>query len=317
MEFPGFSVVAVIGALLGLSVASGILLIAASWTRPRTVAGAPRPATRGPWAARTESWGRAGRWGRAGSSGSSGRSGGSGRSDGSERTRLAIGCVAAALAGGAVTLAVTSVPMVTFIAGVACAWIPILVVRRRRRRLRDARRAAWPEAVDTLVSAVRAGLSLPEGLADLSRRGPSVLRPPFEAFESDLHSRGTLASALDRLQARLSDPVAGQVIAVVRMADDVGGSSLSSVLRALSASLRQDAAVRADIAARQSWTVVSARVAVAAPWLTLALLCTRPESAAAYRSLAGAVIVAVTAALSLAAYLLMLRIARLPEAASA
>ena len=119
------------------------------------------------------------------------------------------------------------------------------------------------------------------------------------------------------LLARLADPVATQVIAVVRLADEVGGSSLGSVLRALSASLRQDASVRAEIAARQSWTIVSARVAVAAPWLTLALLCTRPESAAAYRSLAGAVIVATTAGLSVLAYLLMLRIARLPQMESA
>ena len=75
--------------------------------------------------------------------------------------------------------------------------------------------------------------------------------------------------------------------------------------------------MRADIAARQSWTVVSARVAVAAPWLTLALLCTRPESAAAYRSATGALIVAVTAGLSCAAYVLMQRIARLPQVVSA
>ena len=271
---------AVIGAVLGLALATGLLVVVTSLRRPRAVARSRRAA-------------------------------------GTGRSRLVIGCLGVALAGGAVTLAVTSVPMASLVAAVACAWIPILVVRRRQRRLRDARRAAWPEAVDTLVSGVRAGLSLPEGLADLSRRGPSALRPAFETFEVELHSRGTLAAALDRLQTRLSDPVADQVISVVRMADEVGGSSLGSVLRALSASLRQDAAVRAEIAARQSWTVVSARVAVAAPWLTLALLCTRPESAAAYRSLSGAVIVAVTAALSLAAYLLMLRIARLPEAASA
>lgn len=270
----------IVGAVLGLTVASGVLVMAAAWSRPRRGARRPRAARAG-------------------------------------RSRLIIGCIAAALAGGAVTLAITPVPVVSLVAAAACAWTPILVVRRRQRRLRAARRAAWPEAVDTLVSAVRAGMSLPEGLADLSRRGPAVLRRQFEDFESDLHSRGTLTSALDRLQVRFSDPVAAQVIAVVRMADDVGGSSLGAVLRALSASLRQDAAVRAEIAARQSWTVVSARVAVAAPWLTLALLCTRPESAAAYRSLAGAVIVAITAALSLAAYLLMLRIARLPEAAAA
>ena len=286
MSMVGGPVDAVLGAVLGLVLAAGVLMMGSTWTRPR--ARAVRRVTY--------------RW-QLGVR--------------SSRSRISVVCVGVALAGGAVTLAVTSVPMVALVAALGCGWIPVLVVKRRERRARDAQRAAWPEAVDTLVSAVRAGLSLPEGLADLSRRGPAVLRPAFEAFEADLHSRGTLAAALDRLQSRLADPVAAQVIAVVRLADEVGGSSLGSVLRALSASLRQDAAVRAEIAARQSWTIVSARVAVAAPWLTLALLCTRPESAAAYRSLSGAVIVTITAALSVLAYVLMLRIARLPQMASA
>ena len=284
MSSLGAVVGAVLGAVLGLMLAAGVLVVVSAWTRPRAV--------------RRERSG----WQRGMRSG---------------RSRVVVLCVGAALAGGAVTLAITSVPMVAMVAAVGCGLIPVIVVKRRRRRMREAQRAAWPEAVDTLVSAVRAGLSLPEGLADLSRRGPAVLRSAFSSFEDDLHSRGTLSSALDRLQERLADPVAAQVIAVVRLADEVGGSSLGSVLRALSASLRQDASVRAEIAARQSWTIVSARVAVAAPWLTLALLCTRPESAAAYRSLSGAVIVTITAALSLVAYLLMLRIARLPQAASA
>jgi tight adherence protein B len=131
----------------------------------------------------------------------------------------------------------------------------------------------------------------------------ATLRRMLSASESP-------ASALESLEQPQGDHIHG-------LADAVGGSSLGSVLRALSASLRQDAAVRSEIAARQSWTIVSARVAVAAPWLTLAMLCTRPESAAAYRSLAGAVIVATTAGLSVLAYLLMLRIARLPQMASA
>ena len=272
------------GAVLGLTLAAGVLVLCSVWLRPARRVRALSNAR--PSGAR-------------------------------QRSRLVATCVGVGLAGGAVALGVTSVPMVSLVAALACAGVPVLVVRRRHCRAREAQRAAWPEAVDTLVSGVRAGLSLSEGLADLSRRGPMVLRPHFAAFELDLHARATLATALDRLQVNCHDPIADQVVAVIRLADEVGGTSLGAVLRALSASLRQDAAVRADIAARQSWTVVSARVAVAAPWLTLALLCTRPESAAAYRSATGALIVAVTAGLSCAAYVLMQRIARLPQVVSA
>ena len=97
------------------------------------------------------------------------------------------------------------------------------------------------------------------------------------------------------------------------LARDVGGRDLGTLLRSVSAFLRQDARLHAEIRGRHSWTVSAARMAVAAPWLTLALLCTRPEAARAYASAAGAVVLAAAAAASLAAYALMRRIARLPE----
>ena len=70
--------------------------------------------------------------------------------------------------------------------------------------------------------------------------------------------------------------------------------------------------MRGEIAARQSWTVSAARMAVAAPWITLALLCTRPEAAAAYRTTVGACVLVVAALTSVIAYRLMMRIGRLP-----
>ena len=54
---------------------------------------------------------------------------------------------------------------------------------------------------------------------------------------------------------------------------------------------------------------------MAAPWVVLALLCTRPESVAAYDSRAGAVVLAFGAISSVLAYRLMMRLGRLPEEA--
>jgi tight adherence protein B len=53
-------------------------------------------------------------------------------------------------------------------------------------------------------------------------------------------------------------------------------------------------------------------MAVAAPWLTLGLLCTRPEAVDAYATPSGAVVLVLAAVLSTAAYRTMLRIGRLP-----
>ena len=59
----------------------------------------------------------------------------------------------------------------------------------------------------------------------------------------------------------------------------------------------------------------AARLAVAAPWIVLAMLSTRPDSLQAYSRPAGALVLAVGAGLTLVAYRLMVRIGRLPEEA--
>jgi tight adherence protein B len=52
---------------------------------------------------------------------------------------------------------------------------------------------------------------------------------------------------------------------------------------------------------------------VAAPWIVLAMLSTRPDSLQAYNRPAGVLVLVVGAALSFVAYSLMVRVGRLPE----
>lgn len=219
----------------------------------------------------------------------------------------ALGVVVSAL-----TVIVTALPIVALLAGLAAAISPAAVVRRRAVRRLQARQSAWPDAVDSLVSAVRAGLSLPEAVMDLAHRGPAALRPHISAFTSEYRASGSFDAALKRLARDLADPVGDRVISALVIAWRVGGTELGSMLRSLSAMVREDLRTRGDIEARQSWTINAARVSVAAPWITLALLSTRPEALAAYRTLAGTLVIAGAALISVIAYRLMLRIAHLP-----
>jgi len=134
----------------------------------------------------------------------------------------------------------------------------------------------------------------------------------FAEFDAEYRVRGSFTDALDALQEALADSVADRVCASLRIARDVGGSDLGNVLRTLSGLLREDLRTRGDIAARQSWTVNAARVSVAAPWLTLALLCTRPEAVAAFTSWSGTLLLVACAVVSVIAYRLMKRLGRLP-----
>jgi tight adherence protein B len=210
-------------------------------------------------------------------------------------------------------LGLTHVPAVAACFGAMAGAAPAVLVRSAARRTRSQLRDVWPDVVDNLASAVRAGLSLPEALGQLSLRGPDQLRPPFAAFAHDYRSSGRFNDSLDRLKERLADPVGDRVVESLRLARDVGGNDLGRLLRTLSSFLRQDARTRAELESRQSWTVNGARLAVAAPWIVLAMLSTRPESIAAYGRPAGALVLVAGGALTLMAYRVMLRIARLPE----
>jgi tight adherence protein B len=209
-------------------------------------------------------------------------------------------------------LGTSRVPVIALAFGVFASLIPLALVRRRRVQRSVELRELWPEAVDNLASGVRAGLSLPEALTALGVRGPEPLRPPFRRFGEDYRASGRFNESLDRLKSALSDPVGDRVIEALRMAREVGGTDLGRLLRTLSQFLREDARTRAELETRQGWTVNAARLALAAPWLILLMLSTRPQAVAAYNQPAGAVVLLGGGAVSFVAYRIMIRIARLP-----
>jgi tight adherence protein B len=232
--------------------------------------------------------------------------------------RVGVSTVAAAsailgVAAGALVYALVPVIAVAFAAGILLLILPSAVVLWRARAQRRATRVVWPDVVDHLVSAVRSGLALPESVVSLVHSGPPITRAAFAEFERDYRMTGGFADSLDRLKDRLADPVADRIIETLRMSREVGGNELTTVLRNLAAYLRQDAAIRSEVEARQSWIVNAARLGVAAPWIVLLLLSTRPEAAAAYNSPEGIALIAVGLALSVVAYRIMIGIGRLPE----
>lgn len=226
---------------------------------------------------------------------------------------LAASCAGVAVVALVVMLLVSRSLTIAVAFGVMGAYLPVALVRLRRRQRLAELREMWPEVVDNLASGVRAGLSLPEALTQIAVRGPLLLRAPFARFGEDYRASGRFGACLDRLKDDLADPVGDRIVESLRMAREVGGSDLGRLLRTLSAFLREDVRTRAELETRQGWTVNAARVAVASPWVLLALLSMRPEAVRAYDSSAGLVVIATGAAVSFAAYRLMLRIGRLPE----
>ena len=223
-------------------------------------------------------------------------------------------CAGAFMLATFVMLGVSGVLAIGAVFGLLAAVLPIAVLRgRAQRRLRE-HAELWPDAVDNLASAVRAGLSLPEALVQLGERGPAGLRAPFIRFGRDYQATGRFDESLDLLKSRLADPVGDRVIEALRIARDVGGGDLGRMLRALSGFLRDDLRTRSELESRQSWTVNGARLAVAAPWAVLLAMSFQPDVVARYASPTGAVVLVVGAVLCVTAYRLMLWIGRLPTA---
>ena len=221
-------------------------------------------------------------------------------------------CLGVAIVTGLALLAITHAAWLALAFAVLTGYLPVAVLKARHgRRVRE-RREVWPDAIDHLVSAVRAGMSLPDAVSVLAERGPDALRESFVHFTAAYYATGRFGEALDRLKEELADPAADRVVEALRVAREVGGSDLGRTLRTLSAFLRDEHRVRRELEARQSWVIVAARLAFGTPWFVLLLLATKPEAVAAYQRPGGAVVIAAGAVLATAGYRLMLRIGRLP-----
>ncbi|KHL04987.1 type II secretion system F family protein [Sinomonas humi] len=190
---------------------------------------------------------------------------------------------------------------------------PLALVFWQAKRRARALCEVWPDAVDHLRSAIRAGLSLPEALIQLGDKGPEILRPVFVAFAADFRSGGSFADSLTRLKDSLADPAADRIVEALRLTRDVGGSDLGRLLATLAECLRENLRTRSELEARQSWTVNGARLAVAAPWAVLLLLAARPEAMEAYARPAGLLVLGGGLVVSFVCYRLMLRIGALPS----
>ncbi|MCY4727211.1 type II secretion system F family protein [Nocardioides sp. STR2] len=276
------------GALVGLGVGIGLLLIWSAFALPRR----PRPTTPG-----SSALGRL--LGRAG------------LADVTPTSVLSLCAVLFAVAFALVQTVSRTVPVAVVFAAMA-AYLPVAVLRQRAaRRLRDFAEV-WPEAVDNLASAVRAGLSLPDAVAALGTNGPEALRADFARFALDYQVTGRFGECLDRLKDRLADPVGDRVIEGLRLAREVGGGDLGRLLRNLSGFLRDDARTRSELEARQAWTVNGARLAVAAPWIVLLLMSFQTTAIRQYASPGGVLVLGIGFGVCVLAYWAMMRIGRLP-----
>lgn len=230
-----------------------------------------------------------------------------------ETVKALAACFAAGVGAAVGALALTGLAPLAALASLVAAPLPLARTTTLRRRRQAEMAEAWPDAISSLIAGIRAGMSLPECCCALTERGPEALQGGFAALASSYRACMSFAEALDRLRETLDDPISDRVVMVLRLANDVGGTDLVSVLRATSDFIREDLRTRGEIRARWSWTVNAARLAAFTPMLVLVLMGLRPEARLAYARPGGLLTITAGSLVTLVGYRLMLRAARLPE----
>lgn len=168
-------------------------------------------------------------------------------------------------------------------------WLLALTVFLEWLRVRANRRiaaitSAWPEVVESLVSALQAGMNVSNAVGDLAKFGPANLRKSFAAADEALTAGHDIIHVLTWLKVEFSTEPSDRTIEILKLLDQLGGHSSIEVLSAISQNIRNEIAFDAQLAAKQGWVSTTAKLGLIAPWVVVFMLSRRPENAHVYNS---------------------------------
>ena len=152
------------------------------------------------------------------------------------------------------------------LAGALALWAPRQLyhtLQRRRWRQIDAQ---IPDALLTLASALRAGISVMSALRQVVDLSPLVLRQELGLMMKENRVGIGLEEALMRLEQRLPLPSVQLWSAAMRVSAETGGN-LAEVLERLALTLRQQRFLDARMEALTAQGRLQARVLLMLPWL--------------------------------------------------
>ena len=229
-------------------------------------------------------------------------------------SRSAITLIITLISSYFTTFLLTSSEAISLAIATLSAALPFLIGRGRNLKRQREQEVAWPEAIDSLVSALQAGISTSEALAQLALHGPKVLRPSFAQIQSNLLSLGNFEQVLLKEKKRLDSAISDQVFETLIISKDFGGRDANNALRLLAEFVREDIAVAEEIRTKFGWIRNSALLATAAPWLLLILLSTQDSTVEIYSTPSGALVLSLGVVMTATAYIWMEKVGSLPAA---
>ena len=146
---------------------------------------------------------------------------------------------------------------------------PIWWLKQRQRRRLAAFQEQLPEALDMLVSAMRAGYSFQTAMRFVGEEMPAPLGAEFLQFYDEQRLGVEVRAALLALQGRTASPDMKMFITAVLIHRDTGGN-LSEVLSNIADVMRQRADVHRQVDTLTAQSKLSARILAILPVLVFA-----------------------------------------------
>jgi tight adherence protein B len=143
---------------------------------------------------------------------------------------------------------------------------PFMWLKRRQRKRLEEFQAQLPDAIDMLVSAMKAGYSFQAAMNFIGEETPTPLGPEFTRFYDEQRLGIDVRSALLSLQARVDSMDLKMFVTAVLVQRESGGN-LGEVLANISDIMRERFALKGELETLTAESRLSARILAALPLL--------------------------------------------------
>ena len=186
--------------------------------------------------------------------------------------------------------------------------------RSRRATRRAKAQDSWPRMLEEIRLQTSAlGRSIPQALFEVGRRGPTEMRPAFEAAHREWLLSTDFERTLDVLKSRLADPTADATCETLLIAHELGGSDLERRLEALIEDRILDTQGRKDARAKQAGVRFARRFVLLVPLGMAFAGMSVGTGRAAYKTFEGQLLVLVGIGMVIACWMWAGRLMKLPE----
>lgn len=149
--------------------------------------------------------------------------------------------------------------------------LPIFWLGRKERKRLDTFQEQLPEALDMLVSAMKAGYSFQAAMKFIGEEVPEPLGPEFARFYEEQRLGMEVRTALLVLQERVDSLDLRMFVTAILIQRESGGN-LSEVLGKISTLMRERAAIKGEIATLTAESKLSARILGALPFVVFGMV---------------------------------------------